>query len=94
MMIRQMVICTIDHSDGGLHNDHTLIFKFYIWEHLKLKSKLKLELKLSNMYAYINLLHYIRSNRMRNLHIHIRSETCLYGALLYLSNSMVHNNHA
>ena len=47
-MIRQMVICTIDHTDGDLHNDlHTLIFKFYIWEHLELKS----ELKLSNMYA-------------------------------------------
>ena len=68
MMMRQMVICTIDHTDGDLHNDqqmviclmikqimicimikHTLIFKFYIWEHLELKS----ELKLSNMYAYI-----------------------------------------
>ena len=35
-MIRQMVICTIDHT------------------HLKLK----LKLKLSNMYTYINLLHY------------------------------------
>ena len=51
-MIRQMVICTIDHTDGDLH---TLIFKFYMWEHLELelKSKLKFELKLSNMYAYI-----------------------------------------
>ena len=41
MMIRQMVICTIDHTDGDLH----------IWEYLELelKSKLKLELKLSNM---------------------------------------------
>ena len=40
-MIRQMVICTIDHTDGDLHNDqHTLIFEFYIWEHLKLKLKL------------------------------------------------------
>ena len=55
MMIRQMVICAVDHTDGNLHNDqHTLIFKFYIWEHLKLK----LKLKLSNMYAYVNLLHY------------------------------------
>ena len=44
MMIRQMVICTIDHTDGDLH----------IWEHLELelKSKLKSELKLSNMFAY------------------------------------------
>ena len=44
MMMRQMVICTIDHTDGDLH----------IWEHLELelKSKLKSELKLSNMYAY------------------------------------------
>ena len=41
MMIRQMVICTIDHTDA-------------VWEHLKLK----LKLKLSNMYAYVNLLHY------------------------------------
>ena len=50
-MIRQMVICTNDHTDGDLH---TLIFKFSIWEHLELelKSKLKLELKLSNRYAY------------------------------------------
>ena len=23
MMIRQMVICTIDHTDGDLHNDQT-----------------------------------------------------------------------
>ena len=50
-----MVICPIDQTDGDFHNDHTLRFKFYIWEHLKLKSKLKL----SNMYAYVNLLHNI-----------------------------------
>ena len=50
-----MVICTSDHTDGDLHNaQHTLIFKFYIWEHLKLK----LKLKLFNMYAHVNLLHY------------------------------------
>ena len=44
MMIRQMVICITDHTDGDLH----------IWEHLELelKSKLKSELKLSNMFAY------------------------------------------
>ena len=43
-MIRQMVICTNDHTDGDSH----------IWEHLELelKSKLKSELKLSNMFAY------------------------------------------
>ena len=35
---------------------YTLIFKFYIWEHLELE--LESELKLSNMYAYIGLLHY------------------------------------
>ena len=35
--------------EGNLHKDHSLIFKFYIWEHLELK----LELKLSNMYAYV-----------------------------------------
>ena len=36
-----------DQTDGNcimindLHDDHTLKFKFYIWEYLKLKSKLK-----------------------------------------------------
>ena len=40
-MIRQMVICTIDHTDAvDLYND---IFLY-------------------NMYAYINLLHYIRNH--------------------------------
>ena len=29
-----------------------------MWEHLELKSRLKSELKLSNMYAYGNLFHY------------------------------------
>ena len=53
-MIRQMVICTIDHIDGDLHNDQTCHdIYIYIWEYLELelKSKLKSELKLSNMYA-------------------------------------------
>ena len=55
MMTRQMVICTIDHTDGDLHNDQTHFdIEIYIWEHLELelKSKLKSELKLSNMFAY------------------------------------------
>ena len=55
MMTRQMVICTIDHTDGDLHNDQTYFdIEICIWEHLELelKSKLKSELKLSNMFAY------------------------------------------
>ena len=51
IVIKQAVICIMIND---LHNDHTLIFKFYIWEHLKLK----LKLKLSNMYAYVNLLYH------------------------------------
>ena len=53
-----MVICTIDHTDD-VHNDQTsLDIQIYIWEHLKLelKSKLKSDLKLSNMYAYSKLI--------------------------------------
>ena len=53
-MTRQMVICTIDHTDGGNllkdQTEHTLILKFYMWEYLELE--LKLKLKLSNMFAY------------------------------------------
>ena len=56
MMTRQMVICTIDHTDNNLHNDQIYFdIEIYIWEHLelelksKLKSELKLELKLCNM---------------------------------------------
>ena len=51
IVIKQMVICIMVND---LHNDHTLIFRFYTWEHLELK----LKLKLSNMFTYINLLHY------------------------------------
>ena len=58
-----MVICTIDHTDGDLHNDQQMVIclkikqnyfviEIYIWEHLELKLRLKSELKLSNMYAY------------------------------------------
>ena len=51
MMTRQMVICTIDHTDGDLHNDQTYFdIEIYIWKHLELE--LKLKLKLSNMFAY------------------------------------------
>ena len=50
-MTRQMVICTIDHTDGDLHNDQTYFdIEIYIWEHLELE--LKSKLKLSNMFAY------------------------------------------
>ena len=57
MMTRQMVICTIDHTDGGNllkdQTEHTLILKFiYGTFRVGIKSKLKSELKLSNMYAY------------------------------------------
>ena len=48
MMTRQMVICLNDHTDS----DQTYFdIEIYIWEHLELelKSKLKSELKLSNM---------------------------------------------
>ena len=48
MMTRQMVICTIDHTDNNLHNDQIYFdIEIYIWEHLELelKSKLKSELK-------------------------------------------------
>ena len=53
-----MVICTIDHTDGDLH----------IWEHLELelKSKLKSELKLSNMYAY---------GKLISLHYHLQTSS-------------------
>ena len=52
-----LVICTIDHTNGDLHNDQTYFdIKIYIWEHLELE--LKSKLKLANMYAYVNLLHY------------------------------------
>ena len=38
MMTRQMVICTIDHTDGDLHNDQTHFdIEIYIWEHLELE---------------------------------------------------------
>ena len=51
MMTRQMVICTIDHTDGDLHNDQTYFdIEIYIWEHLELE--LKSKLKLSNMFTY------------------------------------------
>ena len=51
MMTMQMIICTIDHTDGDLHNDQTYFdIEIYIWGHLELE--LKLKLKLSNMFAY------------------------------------------
>ena len=44
MMTRQMVICTIDHTDGDLHNDQTYFdIEIYIWEHLELELKSKLK---------------------------------------------------
>ena len=44
-----MVIYTIDQADNNLHNDQIYFdIEIYIWEHLELKSKLKL----SNMFAY------------------------------------------
>ena len=44
MMTRQMVICTIDHTNGDLHNDHTYFdIEIYIWEHLELELKSKLK---------------------------------------------------
>ena len=65
MMIIQMVICTIDHTDGDLHNDQQMVICLMIKQNILwylnlymgtfrvgIKSKLKSELKLSNMYAY------------------------------------------
>ena len=91
MMMRQMVICTIDHTDRDLHNDQQMVIclmikqimicimikkyfdiQIYMWEHLELKlklqSELKSELKLSNMYAYKNLLHYNHDQALTILH--------------------------
>ena len=54
MMTQQMVIYTIDHTDGGnlLKDQNRTYFdiEIYIWEHLELE--LKSKLKLSNMFAY------------------------------------------
>ena len=58
MMTRQMVICTIDHTDGDLHNDqqnviclkikteHTLNIEIYIWEPLRVKVEIKVRIKI------------------------------------------------
>ena len=56
IMIKQMIICVmIKQIMICIIIRYTLIFKFCIWEHLELelKSKLKSEFKLSNMYAYM-----------------------------------------
>ena len=62
IMIRQIVICTIDQTDGDLHKDQTYFdIEIYRWEHLELK--LKSKLKLSNMCAYV-ILHSLLPKRI------------------------------
>ena len=44
IMIRQMVICTVDQTGGDLLNDQTYFdIEIYRWEHLELKLKSKLK---------------------------------------------------
>ena len=71
MMTRQMVFCTIDHTDGDLHNDQTYFdIEIYIWEplELELKWKLKSELKLSNMFTYGRLISLQVDNPVIQIH--------------------------
>ena len=53
MVVSQMVICTIDHTDAvDLHNDHILIFKFI--DMGTFRDGIKVEFKIIQyVYAYI-----------------------------------------